>query len=127
MLEASGAEAEVDLEALPRLAGASDCLEAGVRSSLYPDNRKVWDRAANGASAPGHPAFPLLFDPQTAGGLLAGIPHGRVAECLSALHAAGYVQAARIGTVRGQRSGSLLSIRNGGNTSRRRPHLKRSS
>ena len=127
MLEASGTEAEVDLEALPRLAGASDCLEAGVRSSLYPDNRKVWDRAANGASAPGHPAFPLLFDPQTAGGLLAGIPHGRVAECLSALHAAGYVQAARIGTVQGQRSGSLLSIRNGGNTSRRRPHLKRSS
>lgn len=114
MLEASGAAAVVDLEALPGLAGATECLAAGVRSSLHPDNRMIWDRAANGAGAPEHAVFPLLFDPQTAGGLLAGIPESKAADCVAALREAGYAQAARIGTVRVPRSDSLLSVKQSG-------------
>ena len=110
MLEASGTAAVVDLDALPGLGGAAECLQAGVRSSLHPENRKVWSRLANGAGRPEHAAFPLLFDPQTAGGLLAGIPRERVADCLAALRAAGYGQAARIGTVRERLSGAILSV-----------------
>ena len=51
------------------------------------------------AACAAHPNLPLLFDPQTAGGLLAGVPAGQTEACLNALHAAGYAQACVIGQV----------------------------
>ena len=113
MLEASDTSAVVDLDALPHLAGATECLGAGLRSSLHPENRKIWDRVANGGK-PSSAAFPLLFDPQTAGGLLAGIPGENAAPCVEALHAAGYRQAARIGSIGKRRSGQLLAVTESG-------------
>ena len=47
----------------------------------------------------GHPAYPLLFDPQTSGGLLAEISAEAAAACIARLKEAGYAQAAVIGTV----------------------------
>jgi selenide,water dikinase len=41
----------------------------------------------------------LIFDPQTAGGLLAAVPENEVAATLTALRAQGY-DAARIGRLR---------------------------
>ena len=111
MLEASGASAEIDLSALPPLEGALECFEQGIFSSLDPENRRIWDRAANGHDSSTHRAFPLLFDPQTAGGLLAGIPQENVEDCLVALRQAGYARAAKIGTVgQGDNGGNLLTL-----------------
>ena len=111
MLEASGVAAEIHLQSLPRLAGALACIEQGVASSLYPENLKLWDRVTNCGIRPNHPAFSLLFDPQTSGGLLAGIPESKAEACLGALHEAGYEQATRIGKVLAARTdGELLSV-----------------
>ena len=45
------------------------------------------------------PLYPLLFDPQTAGGLLAAVPALQAQECLAALHASGYPRAAIVGAI----------------------------
>ena len=45
------------------------------------------------------PKYPLLFDPQTCGGLLATVSSEQVDDVLKALHEAGYKEAAVIGRV----------------------------
>ncbi len=92
MLRASGRAAAVWSDRLPVLPGARELIARGVRSTLHPANE-----AAAGAFDPED--CPVLFDPQTAGGLLAGVPEGRMEACLAALAAAGYAQAAVVGEV----------------------------
>ncbi len=97
MSRPSGVDVELDLSALPLLNGALESAAAGHVSSLHESNTQ-FSSALRGSSA-GHPLMPLLFDPQTAGGLLAGVPAGQVDACLGALRAAGYPQATVIGRV----------------------------
>ncbi|MFH2090339.1 MAG: selenide, water dikinase SelD [Pseudomonadota bacterium] len=99
MTRPSGVDAEIELAALPLLAGAAECVAAGVLSSLQPANLRLRRALANQEEALPHPNYPLLFDPQTAGGLLASVPAAAVDACLAALRAAGYPHATRIGRV----------------------------
>ena len=75
MIRASGpVSVALDLDALPALDGAVELLAQGFASSLAPENLRArhlidgMDRHAH------HPKLPLLFDPQTAGGLLLAVP-----------------------------------------------------
>lgn len=99
MTRPSGVDARLDLAALPLLDGATECVAAGIVSSLQPANVRLRRALRNGQDFVGDPRYPLLFDPQTAGGLLAGVPAERVEACVSALHEAGYPHAAVIGRV----------------------------
>jgi len=99
MTRPSGVDAEIDLAALPILEGAEETVAAGILSSLQPANVRLRRALRNQQEAVGHPRYPLIFDPQTAGGLLASIPQEKAEDCLRALRALGYRQAAVIGRV----------------------------
>lgn len=71
LAERCGAQGvEVDLAALPLLAGAERLLETGHRSTLHDQNKA--SVRLNAANTP--PRADILFDPQTSGGLLAAVP-----------------------------------------------------
>jgi selenide,water dikinase len=99
MTRPSGVDAELNLSALPILEGAEETSAAGILSSLQPANVRLRRALRNQQEAVNHPRYPLIFDPQTAGGLLASIPAERVEDCLKALRALGYTHAAAIGRV----------------------------
>lgn len=101
MTQPSGVDAELQLSALPLLDGAVDCVQAGIVSSLQPANVRLRRALRNADAFVNDPRYPLLFDPQTAGGLLASVPADRAADCIRALKVAGYPQTAAIGRISG--------------------------
>ncbi|MGC1889821.1 MAG: selenide, water dikinase SelD, partial [Stellaceae bacterium] len=107
MLRASEMDAVLDPEAIPALDGALPLLGSGVTSSLHADN--IAALAALDPTAQLHQIAPLLIDPQTAGGLLAGVPADRAAACVAELRRCGY-RAALIGRV-ADPSGSEARVR----------------
>ncbi len=99
MTRPSGVDAELKLSALPVLEGAEETSAAGILSSLQPENLRLRRALRNQQEAVSHPRYGLIFDPQTAGGLLASIPADRVEACVGALRALGYKHAVAIGRV----------------------------
>jgi selenide, water dikinase len=95
MLAASGVDACLDPDAIPALDGALALLAAGLTSSLHAGNQASLAALA-GDCAPALAA--LLIDPQTAGGLLAGVAAERATACVDELRQAGY-RAVDIGVV----------------------------
>ena len=82
MLNASDVDAELDLGAIPVLPGVAGLVAEGHESTLRPSNE---ESVGNAVPLSAHPSFPLLFDPQTAGGLLLGLPADQAAACLAEL------------------------------------------
>ncbi|MGP4844182.1 selenide, water dikinase SelD [Marinobacter sp. 1Y8] len=99
MTRPSGVNAALSLSQLPVLDGAEDTLAEGIVSSLQPANRQIESAIANSSDWQADPRYPLLFDPQTAGGLLAGIPEKQAERCLAELKVLGYTDACVIGKV----------------------------
>ena len=93
--EASGVDAIIDLKAVPLMDGALDLAMSGTRSSLFRDNRSG-SGPVFGADGP---MGDLLFDPQTAGGLLAAVCGNQANNVVQALKAVGY-PAAIIGQIK---------------------------
>ncbi|MDP3520156.1 MAG: selenide, water dikinase SelD [Hydrogenophaga sp.] len=99
MVEPDAVRVVISMNALPVLAGALDCITNGFVSSLQQDNARHASLLSNPLQFSALPLYQLLFDPQTAGGLLASVPAFKVDACLADLHAAGYRSAACIGEV----------------------------
>ena len=97
MLTASGAEAALDLRAVPVYAGAIAKARDGVASTLLAENLArlplLYGEIDTVTKA-------VLFDPQTSGGLLAGVPVEAAADCVAALRSAGHSRAVIIGQIR---------------------------
>lgn len=99
MTKASGADVEIDLDALPILDGAEETVRLGILSSLQPANVRLRRGISNLDHMKNHPRYPLIFDPQTSGGLLASLPADQAHDCLQALQRLGYGEAAIVGRV----------------------------
>ncbi|MCR8915993.1 selenide, water dikinase SelD [Marinobacter panjinensis] len=99
MTRPSGVDAELDLGAIPILPGAEETAAAGILSSLQPANIRLRRGIRDQEKWVKHPRYPLIFDPQTAGGLLASVPADQAEACVSELKALGYPHTAVIGRV----------------------------
>ncbi len=99
MTRPSGVDAELFMSKIPMLDGAEECVANGIVSSLQSANVRLRRALRNQEEWVNHPRYPLIFDPQTAGGLLASVPADRVEACVKALRELGYVHTAIIGRI----------------------------
>jgi selenide,water dikinase len=99
MVRASEVDVTLAIERVPLLEGARETVALGVFSSLQPQNVRLRRAIRDLAAATRHPLYPLLFDPQTSGGLLAAVPLAQAERCVAALRGAGYAGADLIGFV----------------------------
>jgi selenide,water dikinase len=106
MLDASGAAAELSKKDVLVYKGFAEVVAGGIVSSLHKDNAKVACRVQSDAPPPA-----WLFDPQTSGGLLAGVKPEQVPATLNELHAAGYTRAGVIGIVTAIQNGEAPGVR----------------
>lgn len=92
MLRASGVGAVIWPDRVPALPGAIELAGDGVESTLAPANRGFIGTTDQNTRTR------LLFDPQTSGGLLAGLSPDRAEDCIADLRRYG-IEAAVIGMV----------------------------
>ena len=96
MLEASGVAATIALDRCRRYPGTDELIAQGVRSTLLSENMAFANRV--GGKGANDAALALLFDPQTSGGLIAGIDADKAEGVMRRLADAG-VAASLIGHV----------------------------
>jgi len=99
MTKSSDKSVEISLQSLPILDGALQMINTGIFSSLQEQNIRLRRAIKDPGELRKHKHFPLLFDPQTSGGLLAAIPAVNAGVCLAELHELGYPQSVIIGEV----------------------------
>lgn len=103
LMTGSGCGAEIRLADVPLLKGVEELVARGIASSLQGANAAHAQKFLTDEAAPG-----WLFDPQTAGGLLAAVPPETAGDTLRALRDA-RIDAAEIGEITGD--AARLSLR----------------
>ncbi len=99
MLRASRACATLQLTQIPILPGVASQVRAGVESSLAPGNRNCESQMTAPPAVRTDERYAALFDPQTCGGLLLGVPGDQCEQLVRAMTCAGHDQPACIGEV----------------------------
>ena len=111
MVRSSRVAVEMSLSSVPVLSGALQLLRRGLRSTFHEQNEEGRQRllVEDGFD---EAELAILFDPQTAGGLLFGVDEGRAEEAVERLRTAGDATASVIGVVlEGGREGPRLAVR----------------
>ena len=96
MLNQSHVAATLDLDRLPFYPTVTALARQGIASTLLTENTRMAGAAL--AALPPE-MLAVLFDPQTSGGLLAGMPAASAQACVEALRTQGAPQAVIIGAV----------------------------
>ncbi len=99
MTRSSQRSVELYLHTLPVLDGALETIATGIFSSLQEQNVRLRRAIKDPGELRAHKHYPLLFDPQTSGGLLAAIPAENAEACLTELKTCAYPASVIIGKV----------------------------
>jgi len=103
MIKSSTSIISVDiyLDEVPIFEGASECVRNDVSSSLFLDNFRVSRLVNNSQFAlENRPhSYPILFDPQTSGGLIIIVPQETAVDCLEELKGSGYPDSRMVGQI----------------------------
>jgi selenide, water dikinase len=83
MAEASGVALQFDFATIPFISGARTYAEQGIFPGGAFDNKKYFEEKVGFVDVIDEPNQMLLFDPQTSGGLLLGVPADRVDSFLA--------------------------------------------
>jgi selenide, water dikinase len=82
MADASGVSLRFELDTIPFISGARRYAEQGTFPGGAFDNKRYFESRVRFADSIDEPAQMLLFDPQTSGGLLLGVPGASLAAFL---------------------------------------------
>ena len=100
---------QIKMGSLPIFDGAAKLWERGIKSTMGEENKNFSQYISNIEDFQEGNFNEILFDPQTAGPLLAIIPANNAKYCLENLHNSGYHNATIIGNVASCKSG--MSVR----------------
>ena len=81
-----------------------------MASSLHEENESNAAKLSNRDSFLNHPAYPILFDPQTSGGLLMAIPSAQTDDCMAEMQKSGLQDARIIGRVSNSEHGPSIRL-----------------
>ncbi|MEH6347799.1 MAG: selenide, water dikinase SelD [Bermanella sp.] len=111
MLKGSDVGATINMADIPVMAGTLGIMQTGIFSSLQPHNVRL-RRAINNQDEYLHnDHYPLLFDPQTCGGLLACVNVEQATACLNALKDKGYTESMIIGEITALPEQALITLK----------------
>lgn len=100
MVRTSGVVARIDLSALPVLAAVEGCLSAGILSGAIERNRQYALEWIDTSALEGDDsALPILYDPQTSGGLLIALPEASAERLVEQLRDDGNEAASIVGHI----------------------------
>lgn len=99
MIRPSEVDVEIDMSALPIMDGALETVRMGILSTLQPANVRLRRAIRNQEQAVKSELYPLIFDPQTSGGLLASVPAESAEACITQLVKNGYPASNIVGKV----------------------------
>ncbi len=103
MARNSGVDVEIRVPALPLYAGVERCLAEGVMPGAVERNQAYARRWVQKETS--HPSLPVVFDPQTSGGLLVALNREKAELFVQAMRARGHARTVIAGQVLGVRDG----------------------
>jgi selenide,water dikinase len=109
MARGSGASVELDLARLPVFGAAAACLERDILSGAIERNQEyamAWVRVADPAA---EPLLPILYDPQTSGGMLVALAPEAAEAFVAAMRERGHAATSIVGRVT-ERAGAESEI-----------------
>ena len=110
MAKASQVCAELELNKITLLPGVESLIQSGLESTLVPENKWIESFINCHTSLKNRAKYLALFDPQTNGGMLIGIPVDQVAESLKRLQQNGFEETICIGRVTEKSDDHVIKI-----------------